>query len=189
MRVAVFGGSFDPPHVAHVLLATYALSVGGFDRVLVVPVFAHAFSKSLSPFAQRLRMCQLAFAPLRAVQVSDIEATLPTPSFTLSTLQAIRRELPDASLNLVIGADALSETSKWHAFDEVARIAPPFAVGREGYDASGASHFALPRVSSTQVRKLLTSSDRSAQRAELSELLPRSVLEYIEQHGLYPPPP
>ena len=58
--LGVFGGSFDPPHVAHVMAAAYALSAGAFDRLLVVPVFAHAFDKRLESFEHRVKLCELA---------------------------------------------------------------------------------------------------------------------------------
>jgi len=65
--VAIYGGSFDPPHVSHVLAAVYALKIAGFERVLVVPVFEHAFHKQLTPFEHRTRMCELAFAGITGV--------------------------------------------------------------------------------------------------------------------------
>jgi nicotinate-nucleotide adenylyltransferase len=69
MKVACYGGSFDPPHVAHVLLAAYVLTVEAFERVLVMPVFSHAFDKQLAPFEHRLRMCELAMGWLPRVEV------------------------------------------------------------------------------------------------------------------------
>jgi len=67
--LGVFGGSFDPPHVAHVLAASYALAVGNFERLLAVPVYRHAFDKKLASFEHRVAMCELAFAELPRVEV------------------------------------------------------------------------------------------------------------------------
>lgn len=184
MRLGVYGGSFDPPHVAHVLAAAYALATGGLDQVLVVPVFAHAFHKALTPFEHRLKLCELAFDGLARVQISAIEARLPTPSRTLTTLEALRAEQPDAELRLVIGTDLLGEVSKWHAFDEVCALAPPLVIGRRR-TGNEATHFALPDVSSTRVRELLAERTHPEARAELAEVVPARVLAYIEQHGLY----
>jgi nicotinate-nucleotide adenylyltransferase len=73
MQVAFYGGSFNPPHVAHVLAAAYLRSVGGFDRVLFVPVFSHAFDKQLADYEHRVRMCELAVGWLPGVEVSRVE--------------------------------------------------------------------------------------------------------------------
>ena len=116
MVIAVYGGSFDPPHVGHVLAVEYILSVGVAERVLVIPVFEHAFHKDLTSFDLRLAMCERAFSHDHRVTVSSIESRLPRPSFTLNTLEALAEEHPDDSLRLVIGADVLVETQKWHRF-------------------------------------------------------------------------
>ena len=185
MRVGVYGGSFDPPHVAHVLLGAYALAVGGFDRVVVVPVFAHAFHKALMPFSHRVRMCELAFADLSRVEVSSVEAELPTPSRTLTTLERLARDFPGAEFGLLVGSDVLAESNKWHAFDEIVRMAPLFVVGRSGHAHAGVSEVSLPAVSSTRVRELCRDRRGAAARAELTKLVPLSVLRYIEEHDLY----
>jgi nicotinate-nucleotide adenylyltransferase len=185
MRVGVYGGSFDPPHVGHVLLAAYALSVGGFDRVLVVPVFAHAFHKVLTPFSHRVRMCELAFGELSRVEISSVEAELPTPSRTLTTLERLARDFAGAELALLVGADVLAESSKWHAFDEIVRLAPLFVVGRAGHAQPVGSEVSLPAVSSTRARELCHARRDATARAELTKIVPRTVLHYIEEHQLY----
>jgi nicotinate-nucleotide adenylyltransferase len=178
----VLGGSFDPPHVAHVLLATYVLLRGEVDEVLVVPVFEHAFGKRLAPFEERARLCELSFAPLAAARVSRIEATLPRPSRTLTTLQQLRSMTPDASFRLVVGSDVLGDAPKWHAFDEVVRLAPLLVVPRPGYPHPGAA--VLPDISSTRVRELLAKRD-SAALEELSGLVPSGCLAHILAKNLY----
>jgi nicotinate-nucleotide adenylyltransferase len=166
-RIAVYGGSFDPPHVAHLLAAAYALAVGAFDELLVIPVFAHPFQKRLSSFEHRTRMCELAFAELEHVTVSRLEQELPVPSRTLSTLEALTRERPFAELSLIVGSDVLAETSKWHAFEKVLRLAPAFVIGRAGYPHPQASAVTLPGVSSTRVRELLARVGAPGARAGL----------------------
>ncbi len=117
--VAVYGGSFDPPHVAHVLSAAYALSVGGFDKVLVVPVFEHPFGKVLAPFSDRLALCHTAFEGQGRVEVSGIEAELERPSYTERTLERLSHDHPDWRLRVLVGSDVLADTSAWHEFPEV----------------------------------------------------------------------
>ena len=72
-RVGVFGGSFDPPHVGHVLLATWALSAGGIDRLIVVPTFAHVFGKKSAPFEDRVTMARAAFSILDPKKTGSID--------------------------------------------------------------------------------------------------------------------
>jgi nicotinate-nucleotide adenylyltransferase len=181
-RIAVLGGSFDPPHVAHVLLATFVLLLGEVDEVLVVPVFEHAFGKRLAPFEERLRLCELAFAPLRGVGVSRIEADLPRPNRTLVTLEHLAKARPDASFRLVVGSDVLLDAHKWYAFDELTRRAPLLIVPRAGYPHPGAA--ALPDVSSTFVRELLMRRDQAAV-DELRGVVPSACLAYILEKNLY----
>lgn len=184
-RVAVFGGSFDPPHVGHVLAVAYAQSVARFDRVLCVPVASHVFGKALAPFADRVAMSELAFADLRGVEVSSVERALPAPSRTLTTLQALSAEHPSWRLTLLVGADVLGETHRWHAWDEVCRLAPPLILGRRGVEHPGAPPPVLPDVSSTELRALLARRTDVEARQRLTALVPSAVLEYVERLGLY----
>jgi nicotinate-nucleotide adenylyltransferase len=185
MDVAFYGGSFNPPHVAHVLAASYVLTTGAFDKLLVVPVHAHALDKQLAPFDDRARMCELALGWLPGVEVSRIESELPLPSRTLYTLQALLERHPDWAMRLVIGADVLLETQKWHAFERVAELAPPLILGRVGVDHTAAPLPVLPDVSSTRVRELLARRADPGATRELERLVPRAVLEYVRQHHLY----
>ena len=181
-RIALLGGSFDPPHVAHVLLAAYVLALGEVDEVLVVPVFEHAFGKRLAPYADRVRMCELSFAAVAHVTVSRIEEQLPRPSRTLLTLQHLQRSQPGAHFRLVIGSDVLADAPKWHAFEQITELAPPLIVARAGHPYQGAA--LLPDVSSTHLRELLARPD-AASLAELRQLMPRAALDHALEHHLY----
>jgi len=185
MNVAVLGGSFDPPHAGHVLMAAYLGTVADFDHVLVVPVFEHALEKPLTSFEHRLRMCQLAFENLPFVGVSPIESSLKRPNYTLHTLQAIKRAHPSWQLRLAIGADVLAESHKWHAFDEVVRLAPPFVFGRHGATSPGETSPLMPDVSSSEIRERLTRPPVAAFDSKLEEVLSTSVREYIKECRLY----
>src|SRR5687768_2585735 len=185
MRVAVYGGSFDPPHAAHVLMASYLLAVGGFERVLVIPVYEHAFGKRLTAFEPPLAMCRTCFSTLAAVEVLDLEAELPKPNYTLRLIERLRELYPGDQLALVVGSDVLAETQKWHAFDRVCELAPPFIVPRKGHERPGLGRPLLPELSSTEVRDLLSRRADPAAAAEVASIVPRKVLEYVEAHGLY----
>jgi nicotinate-nucleotide adenylyltransferase len=184
MQVAFYGGSFNPPHVAHVLTAAYLRGVAGFDRVLVVPVFSHAFDKQLVSFDHRVRLCELALAWLPGVEVSRVEERLETPSLTLRTLRQVKAEHPLWQLRLVIGSDVLFESHKWHAFEEVRSLAEPFVLGRVGFAHPDAPPPVLPDVSSTRIRALLA-CERADARRELEVFAPRAVVDYAERNGLY----
>lgn len=183
--VAIYGGSFDPPHVSHVLAAVCALKLGGFEQVLVLPVYEHAFHKRLTPFRHRLEMCRLSFAGIAGVEVSALESELETPSLTLRTLEHLSRQNPDWSMRLLVGTDVLGDTSKWHAFDRISALAPPYVMGRPGYEHAGVHGALLPDVSSTRVREALARRDLPENAAFLARAVPSTVLTYIAEQGLY----
>ena len=183
--VAIYGGSFDPPHISHVLAAVYALKVGGFEQVLVVPVYEHAFHKRLSPFEHRVRLCELSFAGIAGVEVSTIERALATPSLTLRTVEHLAGEHPDWAMRLLVGSDVLSDTGKWHAFARIAELAPPYIVARPGYEHPDANAALLPDVSSTRIRDALAQHADARSQALLASWVPRAALAYIAEHGLY----
>jgi nicotinate-nucleotide adenylyltransferase len=158
--------------------------MGEFERVLVVPVFEHAFGKRLCAFEHRLRMCEFAFAAIRNVEVSPVEAGLERPSYTLRTLERLSQEHPDWRLRLLIGSDVLTDTSKWYGFEEIAALAPPFVVPRAGFPGTSWPEL-LPDISSTRVRSLLALRGEASAAAELSRVVPRAVLAYIEANDLY----
>ncbi len=177
--IAVYGGSFDPPHVAHTLLVAYVLATADVDRVLVVPTATHPFAKRLCGFEDRVRMCELAMADLQRVRISTIEGELPAPSLTLRTLEALAARHTGASLRLVLGSDLLLETAKWHNFSRIEALAKPIIVERQGYERPGATAPALPNVSSTEVRRRLRSGEST------QGLLAPRVAEYAIAHQLY----
>jgi nicotinate-nucleotide adenylyltransferase len=181
VNVAVFGGSFNPPHVAHVLACRVVAERDDVDRVLVVPAFRHPFAKELAPFDDRVTMCELAMRGLPQVDVSRIEEELGGESRTLRTLESLATRNPTWHLRLVIGADILAETPKWFGFDAIKKLAPPIVLGRVGVDAQGVEPSVLPAVSSTAVREAVARSSWD----EVERLVPADVAAYIRQRGLY----
>ncbi|MET0282878.1 MAG: nicotinate-nicotinamide nucleotide adenylyltransferase [Polyangiales bacterium] len=176
-ELAVFGGSFDPPHVGHVFLAAYALSIAGVERVVAAPTFEHAFGKPLSAFEHRMEMCRRAFAALPAVEVSPIERELGGTSRTLRLLTELQRRHPGHQLRLLIGSDILAESARWQGFDAIRALAPPIVVSRGGHGDEGGPIF--PQVSSSELRATLRRGEYDAQ------VLPHAVLAYIRAHQLY----
>lgn len=196
-RIALFGGSFNPPHVAHALVAHYVLATQPVDEIWIIPVYAHAFGKELAPYEDRVAMCKLAVAELnpgRRVIVSRAEEELAKkPGFTVSrTLDLVTHlEAPGRQFRLVIGADILGETHKWYRWNEVVAKAPPIAIGRSGAAAppgTTVTGVTMPEISATQIRDLIAKGT-PIDDPGLAALLPREVLRYIASHGLYHPAP
>jgi nicotinate-nucleotide adenylyltransferase len=185
MTTAVFGGSFDPPHVAHLLAVAYALGVGGFERVVVAPVYEHAFEKPLTDFEDRVELCRACFAELPRVEVTRLEAELPRPNYTVRLLERLRADRPAEPLRLVIGSDVLPETARWHDFERVSELAPPFVLTRRGFERPELGPALLPEVSSTRVRELLGRPGDAEAERELAWLVPKRVRDRIVERGLY----
>jgi len=180
MRVAVYGGSFNPPHVAHQLAITYVLATARphLDEVWMVPTFKHPFDKQLVPFGDRARMCELAAGLFGArVRVSRIEEELGGESYTLTTMKAIMQRHPGIEFALVIGADLVAERERWHGWAELKNLVPFIVVGRQGSPLQGGLE--LPPVSSTMVRQ------RVARGETIDALVPVDVADYIAARGLY----
>ena len=182
VRIALLGGSFNPPHVGHLMNAYYVLSTREVDRVWLMPVCQHPFAKRLVPFEDRLRMCELAAARFAGgVEVSDVEREVPSGR-TVDTLEHLIARYPAHRFLLIVGSDILLETSKWKAFDRVEQLAELIVVARAGYPSPRAAGPALPEVSSTLIRERLSRGE------DVSSLVPREVLRYAAERGLYREP-
>jgi nicotinate-nucleotide adenylyltransferase len=187
-QIGLLGGSFNPPHAAHQLVALYVLETQPVDELWFVPTYVHPFAKPLASFEHRVAMCELAVAPLGGrARVSRLEEELGRrPGFVASRTIDLVEHLAGLghAVRLVIGTDILNETSKWYRWADVARLAPPIIVGRDGHDAPPGSivtGVSMPAVSSTEIRDALARGDRAA----LTGLLPGRVLRYIDDHALY----
>src|ERR1700753_2215512 len=182
-RIALFGGSLHPPHVAHQLVALYVLETQPVDELWFVPTFVHPFHKQLVPFEDRIARCEPAAAPLGPrVRVSRAEEELARqPDFvasrTFDLVELLLAQEPEHEFRLVIGADILRETAKWYRWPELAELAPPLVIGRSGVPLSlGATEtgVVMPEISATRVRELLASGDAQA----VAPLLPHGILRY-----------
>jgi len=152
MRVAVYGGSFNPPHVGHGMVAAWLRWTDRADEVWLLPSYSHPFGRDLAPFGRRLVLCQgLAQSVGPFVRVVPIESELPTPSYTWHVLEALAERHPDHLFRLVVGADVLEHTDEWHRWDDIVTRYDPIRVGRQGYPTPpGAVDF--PGISSTDIR-------------------------------------
>ena len=181
MNVAVFGGSFNPPHIGHVLAGAYVLSVHDVDELLVVPCFLHPLGKQLAPFEDRFAMSVHAMGWLPRTSVSQVERELGGASRTLRTIEHLRSIRPRDTFRLVVGADILLEGKRWHGFDRVLELAPAIILGRAGVELAGAPPPVLPEVSSTTIRDAAA----AGRFEQVRSLLPRAVADYVESKHLY----
>ena len=122
-KIAIYGGSFDPPHKGHKLLAENLASVCGAEKVIIIPTALSPFKNSSSATAEdRLDMCKLFFKE-DLFSISDIEIKRGGKSYTVDTLAQIKEENPDAELFLFMGDDMLLSFDKWYCYQEILRLA------------------------------------------------------------------
>jgi len=192
-RVGMFGGAFDPPHRAHGALARAAVQQLGLDRLYVFPTGdAWHKERTLSPAADRLAMARLAFEGVPAACVDDRELRRSGPTYSIDTLRELQAAHPQAQLYLLMGEDQAAGFARWHAWQEVARLAVLCVAGRgsgAGLDALRAlpgvrvHALQLPQMpeSATEIRALLTAGQ------EITDLVEPAVASYIETRSLYRP--
>ncbi len=179
MHIALFGGSFDPPHLGHLLAACYARAVAMVDEVWVLPVARHAWAKPLSPWTQRWQLCTAAFAPFPFVHLRDDELSNAS-GYTIDLILRLQHLHPGCRWSLVGGTDTAADLPKWHRGTELAQLIEVISVPRRGYDEHPA---ALPAISSSLVR------DRCAIGATIDQLVTPAVADLIRAHGWYTEPP
>lgn len=200
MRLGIFGGSFDPVHSGHLLLAQCCAEQARLDEVWLVPA-AHQPLKPSGPRASdrhRLAMLQHACESHSKFKVSTLEIDRGGVSYSVDTLAAIDEQLPEATLFFLLGADALAELGKWHRPEEICRLAIPLVVHRAGepapnfealrefvsaerYEEIVQHQIEMPPtpISSSEIRRRIAAGD------DWQSLVPANVAEYIERHELY----
>ena len=174
-RLFLYGGSFNPPHMAHVLAIACLRTLFPLSPIWVAPTLRHAFDKTLKPYNVRRAMLVEALRGIRNITVSDIEKELNLPkSRTINVVEKILQDFPDVVPTVVIGADILPELSSWRQFDKLAELSDFFVFPRPGYEY--VSPFGVPilaDVSSTQIRDAIANNHIDQCRG----LLPPGVIE------------
>ncbi|MFH1830585.1 MAG: nicotinate-nicotinamide nucleotide adenylyltransferase [Pseudomonadota bacterium] len=145
-RVALFGGSFNPPHIGHTAICKWLIDRDIADEVWVIPCFIHPFDKRLAPFEHRLEMCKLALSKLRVpLRVLDIEQALGGKSWTLRTIEHLIKQNPGVEFSLITGGDIESEFENWQSFERIKQLIDIIRIPR----GKGSP---IPNVSSTDIR-------------------------------------
>src|SRR5262245_16024054 len=133
MRLGIFGGSFDPVHTGHLILAEQCREQARLDRVLFVPAARPPHkTRELTPFHHRAEMRTLAIAGNPAFVVDELEKDRPGPSFTADTLEQLHQREPEAELWLILGADSLFDVPRWYRPERILELAGLLVVGRPG---------------------------------------------------------
>ena len=135
MLLGIFGGSFDPVHLGHLILAEQCREQAGLDRVLFVPAARppHKPDRRLAPFSQRVEMLALALSGQPAFQLDELENDRPGPSYTADTLDELHRRHPRAETWLILGADSVVDLPLWHEPLRILARAGLLIVGRPGF--------------------------------------------------------
>jgi len=192
MRIGIFGGTFDPVHLAHLIVAEQCREQAELDQVWFMPAAhpPHKLGRVLTPFEHRLEMLRLAVGGHEAFLVSDLENHLPAPNYTVQTLRELHRQRPGEEWFLLLGADSLCEFSSWYEPFEIARLATLVVAARPGYSwpQSLPSDFRVRRIAAPLIE--ISSTDirqRVQQGRSIRYLVPRAVECYIAHMHLYAP--
>ncbi len=189
-RIGVFGGTFDPPHIGHLIIAEQARQQLDLDKVLFVPAFLpphKTFGTHATP-AQRLAMLRIAVKGFAGLEVESLEVDRKGTSYTVDTLKELRDRFGDAKFFLIIGGDNFAQLRSWKSVREILRLATPAVYHRPGRKSRGqkrpagsvvALRGALLGISSTLVREKIRHHE------SVRFLVPRAVEQYIRRTKLY----
>jgi nicotinate-nucleotide adenylyltransferase len=184
MQIALYGGTFDPIHHGHLILAREALEKLGLDRVVFVPAAQSPFKPSQvsAPAELRVAMVRAAIAGEEAFALDESEINRGGASYTIDTVEAARARWPNAILWWLIGEDHLAQLPKWHRYCELVKLTKFAVFARSG---NGALAHEFPRltrqvdISATEIRTRVARGD------SIRYLVPEAVRNLIEQHLLY----
>ena len=190
MRVGLLGGTFDPPHIGHLIAAQDVLVALGLDRVLFIPAHAppHKRSRAITPAAIRLEMLEAAIGDDARFGVDTLELERKGISYTVDTLRELREREPRWELYLLLGTDQARDLGSWREPAEIVRLARLVVMARDGVASVSlpwpAETVGVTRidVSSTGVR------NRMAEGRPIRYVVPDGVLRVIEREGLYRTP-
>ncbi|MEY4295858.1 MAG: hypothetical protein RLY82_1546 [Pseudomonadota bacterium] len=189
-RIGIYGGAFDPPHMAHVALAKAVMAQFKLDELRIIPTGDAVHKRRhLSPAYHRIAMAELAFADMSNVVIDSCEVNRGGASYTIDTLTELRVAHPGASFMLIIGQDQLMAFHTWHSYQDILKMAT-LAVALRGMSTGSimvplemayqAIDFAPQALSSSDIRQMIRLKDE-----QFKTKMVASVAAYIQEHGLY----
>lgn len=188
MRVGLFFGSFNPIHVGHLMLAQYMVNFAGVDEVWLVVSPQNPFKQDveLADTQHRLNMARLAVGDNEKIKISEVELSLPKPSYTIDTLRALEKEYPEIEFSIIMGADNLMGLNRWKEAETLLSRYRIIVYPRPGYEAKEpeGAHIEIvdaPQVdiSSTQLRRWI------GEGRSVLYFTNDKVIEYFSQNNLY----
>jgi nicotinate-nucleotide adenylyltransferase len=187
-RIGIFGGTFDPPHIGHLIVAQDAWAALGLDRVLFVPAAAppHKADRVITPAALRLELLRAAVAGDPRFEVSDLELRRAGPSYTVDTLRELHRLYPGTELFFLLGVDQFRDLHTWREPAEVARLATLVVVARGGEPVEPRPDLSYRLLEATRIDISATAiRERVRMGDPIRYLVPDGVAAAIGREGLY----
>lgn len=189
MKIAIYGGSFNPPHIGHELAATVILATEDVDELWFTPTFQHMGGKELLDFDHRIEMVRMMSRRFGwSASVSKAEQRMSKKpgfrgSLSVDLVRDITEEWPYHDFRFVIGSDLLDQFNTWEGAEEIKDKAPLLIVPRAGYLPTDLAHIQkltiIPDISSTYVRQAIQRGE------DVRKLVPKDVLAYIKENKLY----
>lgn len=190
-RVGLFGGTFDPPHLGHLVVALECRHRLDLDEVRLVVAndpWQKSSDRRITPAATRLELVELAVRDLDGLTVSEVEITAGGPSYTVETLEALAAREPDAEFSLIVGADAAAGLDTWHRAEDLRAIAEVVVVNRGDDERDAPAGWRSRRITVPAIG--ISSTDlraRVAAGVSIRLLTPDAVIAAVTERGLYLP--
>ncbi len=176
MKIALLGGSFNPPHLGHRALVNQLLQSNMFDEIWIIPTLHHAFGKELASFEERVKMCSINFeelSPQIKIQLFEKEIN-NLEGYSINLIRFLKKNFNSEEFYWVMGSDLMAEKNKWKNFEEIESKVNIYPIARSGYEESE-----LPQISSTEIREQINLKQ------PLPHLLLPQVQQYIQDQRLY----
>lgn len=192
MKIGIYGGTFNPPHNGHIILAENFIKEINLDKLLIIPagIPPHKAAKNLPDGKDRAEMCRIAFGNIPKTEISNIELNRSGKSYTVDTLTEIKKTYPESEIFLLVGTDMLLSFKRWYRWEDILSMAVLCCGDRDEIDLrKNADEDLLEKVillkgekfsvSSTFIRELISKKEN------ISHLVPKEIEKYITEKGLY----
>ena len=191
MRICLFGGTFDPPHIGHLLVAQTVCEAEDFDKILFIPAFQPPHKRDITPVDERISMLELAVEGNPNFEISDVELKRKGVSYTIDTVKAIKTEmsLKNNEIFYLMGSDSLLEFQHWKEPEEILNECQVIIAIRPGFRPSDIPSWILQRIQFANIPRFEISSTnirhRWVENKTIRYMVTLPVWEYIEKNNLY----
>ena len=191
MRICLFGGTFDPPHIGHLLIAQTVYEEEKFDKILFIPAFNPPHKNKITPINNRLEMLKIAIQSNPNFEISDLEIKRRGISYSIDTISLIKRKIDEKKDKLfyLIGSDSLLELANWKNPDKLLKECQVIVAIRPGFRPSDIPSWILHQIRFANIPRFEISSSnirhRWIQNKTIRYMVTLPVWDYIEKHNLY----